>query len=69
MGRAMTDSLRHHRKAAEILRKAAETTDIQARGALIDEALHWHRLALDASGHADGNLNDNGDQYGSEATG
>jgi hypothetical protein len=48
-------------KAEALLRKAAQTLDMAARGRLIDEALHWHKLALDAHGHRDGRINDNRD--------
>lgn len=65
----MADGVLYHRKAAEILRRASETTDVLERGRLIDEALHWHNLAMDAAGHTDGKLNDNSDGFGEEATG
>lgn len=65
----MADSVHYHRKAAESLREAAETTGAEERGRLIDEALNWHNLALDAAGHSDGKLNDNSDEQDSEATG
>jgi hypothetical protein len=31
------------------------------RGRLIDEALHWHNLAMDARGHPDREQHDNDD--------
>lgn len=65
----MAKSVDYHRKAAELLRQAAETDNTDERGRLIDDALHWHNLALDAAGHSDGKLNDNSTQQGSEATG
>jgi hypothetical protein len=65
----MSDSVSCHRKAAQFLRQAAEMANPVERGRLIDEALYWHNLALDAAGHRDGKLNDNSDQFGSEATG
>jgi hypothetical protein len=32
------------------------------RGRLIDEAMHWHKLALDAAGHPDQEFHDNDDR-------
>ena len=33
------------RKADDLLRQAAATSNMKERGRLIDEALHWHMLA------------------------
>ena len=62
-----TDDFR--RKAEALLGQAAAAHDMTERGRLIDEALHWHNLALDAHGHHDGRLNDNDGQEGAEAFG
>ncbi len=51
----------YRRKADTLLQQAAGASNMKERGALIDEALHWHNLALDASDHDDGRANDNGD--------
>lgn len=49
----------HYRRRAEsLLRQAAETDDMAARGRLIDEAIHWHNQALAAAGHAATAVND-----------
>jgi len=49
----------YRRRADALLRKAAETENMRERGKLIDEAMHWHNLALDAREHRDGKMNDN----------
>jgi hypothetical protein len=41
------------RKADELLRRATETSNMKERGRLIDEAMHWHRLASEGRGQAD----------------
>jgi hypothetical protein len=40
----------HRRKAEELLRRAARTTDLRMRGLVLEEALFWHHLALQAYG-------------------
>ena len=49
------------RKAEALLTEAGRTTNMKERGRFIDEAMHWHTLALDADGHRDGRLHDNED--------
>jgi hypothetical protein len=41
------------RKADELLRRAAETSNMKERGRLIDEAMHWHLLASEGRGQPD----------------
>jgi hypothetical protein len=55
----MSDPETYRRKAEALLRRAAETSNMKDRGRLIDEAMHWHNLALDARDHLDGRINDN----------
>lgn len=57
----MSDAETYRRRAEALLRQAAETTNMKDRGRLIDEAMHWHNLALDARDHLDGRTNDNDD--------
>jgi hypothetical protein len=48
----MSDSDTYRRRAEALLRQAAETANMKERGRLIDEAMHWHMLAVDAhDGH------------------
>jgi len=35
-------------RADDLLRQASEASNMRDRGRLIDEALHWHRLATQA---------------------
>ena len=51
------DAFRH--KAEALLKKATEARSMADRGRLLDEALHWHELAMDAAGHPDQRLHDN----------
>ena len=51
----------YRRKAEALLRRAAESPNLKERGELIDQALHFHNLAMDAAGHSDGRVNDNRD--------
>lgn len=55
----MSDADSYRRKAEALLRQASQTANMKERGRLIDEAMHWHNLALDARDHADGRTNDN----------
>jgi len=57
------------RKAEALLTEASRVTNMKERGRLIDEAMHWHTLAMDAHGHHDGRLNDNDDADGRKALG
>ncbi|WP_148216819.1 hypothetical protein [Phenylobacterium zucineum] len=56
----------YRRKAEALLKEASEATNMKERGRLIDEAMRWHNLAVDAHSHRDGRTNDNAD-WGSEA--
>lgn len=49
------------RKAEALLSEAAKATNMKERGRLIDEAMHWHALALDAHGAGRGRLSEDGD--------
>jgi hypothetical protein len=48
----MSESDRYKRKADELLRQAAQTTDSAERGSLVEQAAHWHSLALEANRNA-----------------
>jgi hypothetical protein len=65
----MSEADSWRRKADRLLSDAAKASNMLERGRLIDEAMHFHRLAMDATGHADGRLNDNADDDGLEANG
>lgn len=70
----MTDPEIYRRKAEVLLREAAQTTNMLERGRLIDEAMYWHNLALEATGHpatrlADHFADNDDDDDGLEATG
>jgi hypothetical protein len=61
------DRYQYQRKAEALLRKAADTADMRERGRLIDEAYHWHRLALEGPSASTGH--DNDDRHEGQATG
>ena len=66
----MSDADHYRRRAERLLSQAAQAENMAERGRLIDEALHWHNLALDHTGHANGRLNDNdGDSEDQSASG
>jgi len=65
----MIDAEYCRRKAEALLTEAAHAVNMKERGRLIDEAMHWHSLALDAHEHRDGRINDNGDEDGLKARG
>jgi hypothetical protein len=48
---------RYRQKAETLLRQAAEAANMNERGRLIDEALYWHNLAMEAAGHTKSNDN------------
>lgn len=62
----MADQDTYRRKAEALLLKAAKAANMNERGRLIDEAMHWHNLAMDAHDHADGRINDNLDEIEDE---
>jgi hypothetical protein len=47
----MSNSEFYRRKAEALLRQAADAPNMRERGRFIDEAMHWHTLALEADGH------------------
>ncbi|MDB5493810.1 MAG: hypothetical protein JWP86_1147 [Phenylobacterium sp.] len=55
------DSDDYRRRAERFLRQASTTSNMAERGRLIDEALHWHNLAMDSREHQDDQINDNAD--------
>ena len=59
----MADADRYRSKAEELLSQAAKAQNMAERGRLIDEALHWHNLAMDAAGHPDQRLHDNDETH------
>ncbi|MFL5296701.1 MAG: hypothetical protein ACJ798_10015 [Phenylobacterium sp.] len=64
----MSDEKDFRRLADRLLAEAAHTDNMAERGRLIDQALHWHNLAMEAAGHGDLRLHDNdedGDAEGS----
>ncbi|MBW8812391.1 MAG: hypothetical protein JF588_03105 [Caulobacterales bacterium] len=63
----MTREDEYRRRAEALLKLAAGADNMKERGRLIDEAMHWHNLALDLH---DGELpqaNDNDDADDAEA--
>ena len=57
----MSESDDYRRKADRLLSRAAGAANMAERGRLIDEALHWHNIAMGLSDHAEDRLNDNQD--------
>lgn len=51
----------YRKKAEQLLDQAARTPDMAARARLVQEALHWHRLALEGAGHGRGGPAPTGD--------
>jgi hypothetical protein len=58
----------YRRRAEALLSLAAGADNMKERGRLIDEAMHWHNLALDLHEHGVGGANDNDGADGAEAT-
>lgn len=58
----MPDSDDYRRKAQALLSEAARAGNMAERSRLIDEAVHWHNLAMDAAGHPDQRMHDNDEQ-------
>jgi hypothetical protein len=54
----------YRRRAEALLTLAAGADNMKERGRLIDEAMHWHNLALDLhdSEHRQANDNDDADE-------
>lgn len=55
----MSDEDEYRAKADALLRLASAADNMKLRGELIDQAMHWHNLAMDA--HDRLSLNDNED--------
>lgn len=60
----MSEADHFRRKADKLLSEAAAADNMKERGRLIDEAMHWHALAMDATGHPDMRLHNNDDDEG-----
>jgi hypothetical protein len=56
------------RKAEELILRAAETKNMKERGALIEEALHWHDKALAEMGKAEWPVADPANEASDEPT-
>lgn len=54
-------------RAEALLRQASATENMKQRGELIDQAMYWHNLAMDAHQDAYTILNDNEDDESVEA--
>lgn len=64
----MQDLDAYRRKAEILLRRAADAPNLEDRGRLVDEALHWHNLAV--ASHSSRETHDNDDrEQDSQATG
>ena len=63
----MPDEDEYRAKAEGLLRLASVTDNMKLRGDLIDQAMHWHNLAMDAHDDARFSLNDNEDDEAEEA--
>jgi hypothetical protein len=59
----------YREKAEALLSAASRAQNMNERGRLIDEAMHFHNLAMDADDHRDGWINDNCDGAEDQATG
>jgi hypothetical protein len=55
----MSNGDEFRRRAEDLLRRASAATNMAERSKLIDEAVHWHSLAMDAAGHPNPRLHDN----------
>lgn len=63
----MADQDDYRARAEALLRLASATDNMKQRGELIDQAMHWHNLALDAQDDPYFFLNDNQDDEPAEA--
>jgi hypothetical protein len=63
----MADADDCRRRAEALLTEAAHTVNMRLRSRLIDEAMHWHNLALEADGHRTDRLGDAPDDAGADA--
>ena len=55
------------RKADDLLRQAAETSNMKERSRLIDEAMHWHLLASEGRTRSDEAASDSAGDPGEDA--
>ena len=55
----MSDEDEYRAKAEALLRLASGADNMKRRGELIDQAMHWHNLAMDAHDRPYAILNDN----------
>jgi hypothetical protein len=65
----MSDADGCRRRAERLLVQAAAAETLAARRQFLDEALHWHNLALELAGHPHLRLNDNRDDPSAIASG
>ena len=63
----MADEYDYRARAEALLRQASATDNMKQRGELIDQAMYWHNLAMDAHQDAYTILNDNEDDESVEA--
>lgn len=57
----MADEYDYRARAEALLRQASATDNMKQRGELIDQAMYWHNLAMDAQDDPHLFLNDNQD--------
>ena len=57
----MLEEDEYRAKAEALLRLASGADNMKRRGELIDQAMHWHNLAMDAHDRPYDTLNDNED--------
>ncbi len=58
----MPDEDEYRAKAEALLRLASAADNMKQRGELIDQAMYWHNLAMDAHDESRFSLNDNEDE-------
>lgn len=63
----MADEHDYRARAEALLRQACATDNMKQRGELIDQAMHWHNLAMDAQDDPYLFLNDNQDDESAAA--
>jgi hypothetical protein len=63
----MTDEDLYRKRAEALLKAASQTDNMKLRGELIDQAMHWHNLAMDAHDGHDGVANDDLDGWEARA--
>jgi hypothetical protein len=60
----MSNQVDYHCRAEALLSQAASAVNMVERGRLIDEAMYWHMLALEADEGADDSAADEGSEDG-----